>query len=80
MYKKDNSSIDKHHLKHIGQFHKEKLKNKFKDKIAQLGSMNGKAFGFRCFLLPLLNDGLDLLSAIAHKTQAKCLLDSSNRL
>ena len=36
--------------------------------------MNGKAIGFRCFLLPLLNDGLDLLSAIAHKIQAKYLL------
>ena len=32
MYKKDNFSNEKHHLKHMGRFHKEKLKNKLKDK------------------------------------------------
>ena len=33
-----NSSNEKHHLKHIGRFHKEKLENKYEDK-----SLNWKA-------------------------------------
>ena len=46
MCKKDNSSSKKHHLKHTGQFHKEKLKNKFKDK-----SLNWEASTVRYFAL-----------------------------
>ena len=37
-YKKDNSSIEKHRLKHIGKLHEEMLKIKFDDK-----SLNWKA-------------------------------------
>ena len=43
---KDNSSMEKHHLKHIGQFYKERLKNKFEDK-----SQNWEASVVRCLAL-----------------------------
>ena len=71
MYKKDNSSIEKHHT---GQFHKEKLKSKSEDKslnweasVVRRLALDASFFNYSMMVI----DGLDLLSAFACKTPAK---------
>ena len=65
MHKKDSSSIEKHQVKPIGRFHKEKLRG-------QIERHNNTVLAYERFFLRLLSEGLSLISDIyLYKTPAE---------